>query len=92
MGAKGELASSWELGSVRMVSEMVGDDGKGIDVSITESKDCTTDNSGGMSMRSSMEYTMQVLAGALKGRTGKGCLIYLAALIRRTYSFVQSKL
>lgn len=75
MGARWELESGKSL---RKVRDMGGDEGKGKEVVMTESSAFTTDNDFGMS---DCELT-----GAA---VWTGCLIYLAALIRSMYSWVQ---
>lgn len=83
IGAKGELASSGEVAFVRMVSEMCEEDGKGVDVSMTESRVLRMDNDEGVSTTSrSNDFECVVglaLAGVTSLRVGGGCLRYVAA-------------
>ena len=80
---KGELASSGEVTLVGMVSEMCEEDGKGVDVSMTESRAALkTDNDEGVSITSRSNDIEFVVGLALAGtslRIGGGCLTYVAA-------------
>ena len=83
IGAKGELASSGEVTLVRIVSEMYEEDGKGVDVSMSESRALRTDNIEGVSITSRSNDIECVVGLALAGvtslRIGGGCLKYVAA-------------
>ena len=83
IGAKGELASSGEVTLVGMVSEMCEEDGKGADVSMTESRALRTDDIEGVSITSRSNDIECVVGLALAGvtslRIGGGCLKYVAA-------------
>ena len=83
IGARGELASSREVTLVGMVSDMCEEDGKGADVSMTESRALRTDNIERVSITSrsnDIEYVVGLaLAGGTSLRIGGGCLKYVAA-------------
>ena len=68
---------------VGMVSEMCEEDGKCVDVSMTESRDLRTDNDEGVSITSrsnDIEFVVGLaLAGVTSFRIGGGCLKYVAA-------------
>jgi len=64
---KGALASSGEVTLVGMVSEMCEQDGKGVDVSMTESRALRTDNIEGVSITSRNDDIEFVVGLALAG-------------------------
>lgn len=57
-----------------MVSWMGGDDGKGVDVLMTESRACTMDNNDDVS-RSTERTVAHALVGVMLLKIGEGCLI-----------------
>ena len=83
IGAKGKLASSGEVTLVGMVNEMCEEDGKGVDVSMTESRALRTDNIEGVSITSHSNDIECVVglasAGVTSLRIGGGRLKYVAA-------------
>jgi len=66
-----------------MVNKMCEEDGKGVDVSMTESRDLRMDNDEGVSITSrsnDIEFVVGLaLAGMTSLRIGGGCLEYVAA-------------
>jgi len=79
IGAKSALASSGEVTLVGMVSEMCEEDGKGVDVSMTESRALRTHNIEGDSITSRSNDIEGVVGLALAGEIGGGCLKYVPA-------------
>ena len=83
IGAKEELASSGEATLVGVVSEMCEEHGRGVDVSMSESRALSTDNDEGVSITSRSDDVECVVGLALAGGTSLricgGCLKYVAA-------------